>query len=119
MIPTFLMVALLVVSGCLKISGHHPMLLHFVQLGLDGQLPVLGSAEIAFALLFLFPATSKLGLLLLTAYFGGAIAIEIPYHMMAGPTVPLVLIWIAAFIRQRSVFIEIKTDNTRPQIEFS
>jgi len=119
MIPTFLMVALLVVSGCLKISGHHPMLLHFVQLGLDGQLPILGSAEILFGLLFLFPATSKLGLLLLTAYFGGAIAIEIPYHMMAGPAVPLILIWIAAFLRQRSVFIEIKRNNSPQQTQFS
>ena len=33
MIPTFLMVALLVVSGFLKITGHHPMILHFVTTG--------------------------------------------------------------------------------------
>ena len=56
MIPTFLMVALLAMSGFLKISGHHPMILHFVQLGIDGWLPVLGSAEILFALLYLFPS---------------------------------------------------------------
>ena len=52
MIPTFLIVALLAISGFLKISGHHPMILHFVQLGIDGWLPVLGSAEILFALLY-------------------------------------------------------------------
>jgi hypothetical protein len=119
MIPTFLIVALLAISGFLKISGHHPMILHFVQLGIDGWLPALGNAEILFALLYLFPATSRLGLLLLTAYFGGAMAIEIPYHMMAGPAVPLVLIWIAAFIRQRSIFIKTKQDGATAQPQFS
>jgi hypothetical protein len=116
MIPTFLVVALLIISGGLKISGLHPMLLHFVQLGIDDYLPVLGGAEIFFALLFLFPATSKLGLLLLTAYFGGAIAIEIPYHMMAGPGVPLVLIWIAAFVREPMFFIGSKRKAASSQV---
>ena len=106
LIPTFLVVALLIISGVLKLSGYHPMLLHFVQLGIDGLLPILGSAEILFALLFLFPSTSKIGLFLLTAYFGGAMSIELPYHMMAGPAISLMLIWIAGFIRQRSFFIE-------------
>jgi len=36
MLPTFLIVALLIISGGLKISGLHPMILHFVQLGIDG-----------------------------------------------------------------------------------
>ena len=117
MIPTFLIVALLIISGGLKITKFHPMLLHFVELGIDGQLPLLGIAEIIFALLFLFPATSKFGLLLLTAYFGGAMAIEIPYRMMAGPAVPLALIWIAAFVRQPSFFIERK--SVQRQAQFS
>jgi hypothetical protein len=119
MIPTFLIVALLTISGFLKISGHHPMILHFVQLGIDGWLPALGGAEILFALLFLFPATSRLGLLLLSAYLGGAMAIEIPYHMMAGPAVPLVLIWIAAFIRQRSLFMKTRQDSAMSQPQYS
>ena len=119
MIPTFLMVALLAISGFLKLSGHHPMILHFVQLGIDSWLPVLGSVEILFALLYLFPATSQLGLLLLTAYFGGAMAVEIPYHMVAGPAVPLVLIWIASFIRQRSLFIKTKNGGATVQPQFS
>jgi len=108
MIPTILIVSLLIISGGLKLTPYHPMLLHFVQLGFDAYLPLLGIAEISFALLFLFPVTARLGLLLLTAYFGGAIAIEIPYQMVAGPAVPLGLIWIAAFIRQPSLFIEKK-----------
>jgi DoxX-like family len=119
MIPTFLVVALLIISGFLKISRLHPMLLHFVQLGIDDYLPVLGSAEILFALLFLFPSTGKLGLLLLTGYFGGAIAVEIPYHMVAGPGIPLVLIWIAGFVRQPLFFIESKKKVALSQAAFA
>ena len=115
LIPTFLVVALLIISSVLKLSGYHPMLLHFVQLGIDGLLPILGSAEILFALLFLFPSTSKIGLFLLTAYFGGAMSIELPYHMMAGPAISLMLIWIAGFIRQRSLFIEAERNNVTGQ----
>lgn len=115
LIPTFLVVALLIISGVLKLSGYHPMLLHFVQLGIDGLLPILGSAEILFALLFLFPSTSKIGLFLLTAYFGGAMSIELPYHMMAGPAISLMLIWIAGFIRQRSFFIEAERNKVTGQ----
>lgn len=104
MIPTFLVVSLLIISGGLKLSGHHPMLMHFVELKVDDYLPLFGIAEIIFALLFLFPITSKIGLLLLTAYFGGAIAIEVPFQMELGPAVPLVLIWIAAFVRSRNFY---------------
>jgi hypothetical protein len=105
MLPSFIAVSLLIISGGLKISGYHPMRLHFVELGVDDYLSVLGATEIIFGLLFLHPLTTRLGLLLLTAYFGGAIAMEIPYSMVAGPAVPLVLIWVAAFVRQRSLFV--------------
>jgi hypothetical protein len=105
MLPGFIVVSLLIISGMLKMSGHHPMLLHFVELGVDDYLGLLGAAEIILGLLFLFPPTSRLGLLLLTGYFGGAIAMEIPYHMVLGPAIPLMLVWIAAFIRERKLFV--------------
>jgi hypothetical protein len=111
MAPGFLIVALLIISGTLKIWGYHPMRLHFVELGIDDYLPLLGTAEILFSLLFLFEPTSKLGLLLLTAYFGGAMAIEIPYHMMAGPMVPLALIWLSAFLRDPMLFMKNKSSR--------
>ena len=114
MLPTFLIVALLIISAGLKFSGHHPMLLHFVQLHMDDQLAALGTAEMLFSLLFLFPATSKLGLLLLTGYFGGAIALELPYHMAMGPLIPLALIWTAAFIRQPQFFLSSSQNKMRP-----
>src|SRR5688572_22760447 len=106
MLPAFIVVSFLIISGMLKISGYHPMLLHFVELRVDDYLGLLGAAEIVFSLLFLFPATTRLGLLLLTAYFGGAIAMEIPYHMALGPAIPLMLVWISTFINQPGGFVK-------------
>ena len=103
MLPSIILVSFLFISGGLKISGYHPMRLPFVEMGIDDYLSLLGAAEILFSLLFLFPSTTRIGLLLLTAYFGGAIAMEIPYNMVAGPAILLALIWVAAF-----------TSNKRP-----
>jgi hypothetical protein len=110
-LPGFIVVSLLIISGMLKLSGHHPMLLHFVELGVDEYLGLLGVAEIILALLFLFPPTTRVGLLLLTAYFGGAIAMEIPYHMVFGPAIPLIMVWIAAFIREPKLFVKPQPAN--------
>jgi lipid-binding SYLF domain-containing protein len=62
--------------------------------------------EVAFAALFVIPATFKLGFLLASRYFGGAIARELSHDALkANPFVPLVLLWIGAFIRDRSIFL--------------
>ena len=53
MLPSFLVVSLLIISGGLKISGYHPMRLHFVELGVDDYLSFLGAAEIVFGLILL------------------------------------------------------------------
>jgi hypothetical protein len=105
-LPLFFVTAILIISGSLKIAGIHPMLGHFAEMGLDPLLiKLIGAAEVTFSLLFLFTPTSKIGLFLLTAYFGGAMAAEIPFHKVAVPLLPLAFVWIAAFIRQPSVFL--------------
>jgi hypothetical protein len=62
--------------------------------------------EIAFAALFVVPATMKLGFSLASCYFGGAIATELSHGVLrVNPFVPIVLLWIGALIRDRSIFI--------------
>ena len=103
-----LIATILIVSGTLKIAGVHPMLDHFITMGLSITLvKIFGSAEVIFSLLFIYPRTSKMGLLLLTAYFGGAIAAEIPFHQVMAPMMPLALVWIAAFVREPSSFLPV------------
>jgi hypothetical protein len=104
-LPTFLVSAIICTGAALKIAGVHPMMPHFVEMGLQPYLKLLGSIEVLCVLLFLFPKTVKLGVLLLTAYFGGAIAAEIPYDMSAAPAVVLALVWVAAYIRMPELFV--------------
>ena len=105
-IPALLVAAILIMSGILKIAGIHPMLDHFIAMGLSVTVvKIFGAAEVIFSLLFVYRRTSKIGLLLLTGYFGGAIAAEIPFHQVMAPMMPLAFVWIAAFLREPSIFL--------------
>lgn len=102
----FVVSTILIISGFLKICFLRPLVEHVLLMGLNPVLiKLLGMAEITFSILFLLDPTRKIGLLLLTGYFGGAIAAEIPFHQVAGPMVPLVLVWLAAFFRQPADFL--------------
>jgi hypothetical protein len=49
--------------------------------------------------------TMKLGFLLASCYFGGAIATELSHDALkANPFIPIVLLWIGAFVRDRFIF---------------
>lgn len=98
------MALLLTASGIVKASGHHPMANHFAEIGFGPYLSVLGMAEILLAVLFTLPFGRKAGLLFLTAYFGGAIAVELPHQMAGGPAVVLALIWTAAYVSNPALF---------------
>lgn len=111
-IPTLFVSALLIFSGMAKLTGLHPMIPHFVEMGIYPYLKLFGSMEILFALLFITGRTQQIGLLLLTAYLGGAMAAELPYGMVAAPAIPLVLVWTAAYIRLPAIF-RIQTNNNQ------
>jgi len=47
----------------------------------------------------------KLGFILASCYFAGAIATELSHEALkVNPFIPIVLLWIGAFIRDRSIF---------------
>jgi len=61
--------------------------------------------EVAFAALFVVPATMRLGFLLASCYFGGAIATELSHDALkANPFVPIVVLRVGAVVRDRSIF---------------
>jgi hypothetical protein len=104
--PSGIITLLLVLSGVSKIAGQSPMIAHFKEMQLDSFTPLFGAMEIAFALCFILKRTMKAGLLLLTAYFGGAMAVELPYGTYAiVPLVLLAFIWVAAFVRRKEMFL--------------
>jgi hypothetical protein len=65
------------------------------KVGVGRYLRLLGVMEIAFAALFVVPATMKLGFILASCYFAGAIATELSHDVLkVNPCVPIVLVWI-------------------------
>ncbi|MEX2185900.1 MAG: DoxX family protein [Pirellulales bacterium] len=64
----------------------------------------IGAAELASALLFLFPRTAVLGAVLLTGYLGGAVATHVRVEdNFAGPAIGGALVWLALFLREPRV----------------
>lgn len=76
-------------------------------LGFGGEkLTLVAALEIASALLFVFPKTRSLGLLLLTAFLGGAICAHVQVGQFTdagGPAVFLTLAWTGTWLRHPEV----------------
>jgi len=65
---------------------------------------IIAAGELVCIILFLIPKTMKLGTILLSAYFGGAIMMHManpdPAHQsFIGPSVFLILTWVISWIR--------------------
>lgn len=65
-------------------------------------LPILGAIEFTCVLLFLIPRTAVFGALLLTAYFGGAVAthVRIGQSTWYGAVLMGVVVWAAMLLRE-------------------
>jgi hypothetical protein len=98
--------ALIIFSGILKLAGSAAVMDTLNQLGVGRYRFLLGAMELLFAALFVIPATMHLGFILASCYFGGAIATELSHDALkVNPFIPIVLLWIGAFIRDRSIFL--------------
>jgi hypothetical protein len=104
-LATWIPALLIALSGVLKLSGNPKIMETMTLLGVGRYVRLLGAMEVAFAALFVVPATMKLGFILASCYFGGAIATELSHDALkANPFIPIVLLWTGAFIRDRSIF---------------
>ena len=99
-------VSLLVVSsGVAKLVGSKDVVEKLTEIGVGTYIPVLGIMEILFTILFLVPKTLKLGFILLSCYFAGAIATDLSHGgSIFGPVFILTLVWAAAFLRKPDIF---------------
>jgi len=80
---------------------------NFMKWGLENQIKVIGTFELAFGILFLIPKTFSVGVLLLTAYFGGAIATHIEHGEAKNiilPAIIILLTWIVSYLRNPATF---------------
>lgn len=105
LLATWIPALVIALSGVLKLTGNPRIVEEMSKLGVGRHLRLLAVMEIAFAALFIVPATMKLGFILASCYFAGAIATELSHEALkVNPFIPIVLLWIGAFIRDRSIF---------------
>ena len=105
LLATWIPALLIGLSGVLKLSDNPKIQETLTALGVGRYVRLLGVMELAFAALFVVPVTMKLGFVLASCYFAGAIATELSHDALkANPIIPIVLLWIGAFLRDRSIF---------------
>jgi DoxX-like family len=103
--PSVIVGFLISVSACMKLASMPQLVEVYTRTGLLEYMKILAVAELLFVAAFLIPRTMKLGFLLLTAYFGGAMAVELSHgNIFIFPAIILTLIWIAAFLRDPYIF---------------
>lgn len=97
---------MVITSGIFKFLGAEHVTDRMELIQMQQYTVVLGLMEIIFAVLYVFPKTMKTGLLLLSCYFGGAIAVDLSYQQSpASAMITLAFVWIGAFIRNKEVFL--------------
>ena len=101
---------LIATSGIAKLAGAQAIVEGMTKLGVGPYITVLGTMELVFTVLFLFPKTSKIGFLLITCYFAGALATDLSHgNAIVTPIVILVFVWVSAFLRSPEIFIDQKS----------
>lgn len=99
---------LLLMSAFMKLSEAEIMVQNLTKAGLGNYIMLIGVIELISVGLFLFPKTRKVGFLLLCAYLGGALSIELAAGTPPTAAILLTLIWISVYLRDRIMFIDEK-----------
>jgi len=103
---TCLVTLMLGLSGLMKAIQLPWSVEGLVKFNLPNSATILGLIEITFIILFAFPKTMRMGFILISCYLAGAMATELSHDgSVLNPGIPLVLIWITAFLRDCSLFL--------------
>jgi len=101
---TTLITLLFIMSAVFKFLRPPEVMMPVEKWNLKDELMMIGIGELVSALLFFIPKTHSLGVLLLSAYMGGAIVTHMqndePYIVQS---ITLLVIWIIAYLRDPAV----------------
>jgi hypothetical protein len=82
----------------------------FRKWGLENHVLLIGTGEVVSALLFVIPRTHSLGVLLLSAYMGGAIVTHMQHgEAYISQSVILAVIWITGYLRHPELLQSFRT----------
>ncbi len=102
----YLLGVMLIGSAVAKVARIPALVENFRMLGYDGsRLTSIAVLEAVCAALFMLPSTRSLGLLLVSAYLGGAMAVHMAHGQseVAVPAILLGIIWLAAWLRHPQI----------------
>ena len=100
---------LLAMSAIMKFMRGEEVVKGFTAMGMAQYLPVFATIEVICLITFWYPKTHKLGLLLVTAYLGGAMATELAHGKAPFmPALMIALFWISAFIKDSKTFLHVQ-----------
>jgi hypothetical protein len=105
LIITVITALLIAFSGISKIIGGQAVIDALTKFGVLDYRIWLGLMEILFMALFIFPKTMKIGFILLSCYFAGAMGTELSHHSPFNALLPIVLVWVTAFLRDSGIFL--------------
>jgi hypothetical protein len=110
---TGLLTLLFVFSAAMKLAQTPQAVEGIGKYGLTDFIILIGVGELVSAVLFLIPRTTSLGLLLLSGYMGGAIATHMEHgESFVLPSVILVLVWVAGYLRHPEVLQSFRAART-------
>jgi hypothetical protein len=113
-ILTGLLALLLIASAAAKLFRAEPAVKGFTDFGLGDYILLIGVGELVSAILFLIPRTNSLGLLLLSAYMGGAIVTHMQHgESFVAQSVILLLVWVAGYLRHPEVLQSFREGGAR------
>jgi hypothetical protein len=98
--------AMLILSAVMKLTHAQAVVEGFSKSNLINYLTLIGLIELISVILFWIPKTAKLGFLLLCAYLGGAISIELAGGQFPGAAVFLALLWVSVLLSDRVMFLK-------------
>jgi len=108
---------LFLMSGSMKLMGGVEANTMFAKYGLDGKQMLIGMGEIIAITLFIIPKTSSLGVLLLSAHMGGAIATHMEHgEMYIGQSIILLLVWVANWLRNPEMLASFTKKEARTDV---
>jgi hypothetical protein len=105
-IPSIVIAIVISLGAIMKVTGAPQLVEIYSKIGLLPYMKLLGTSELIFIGLFLYNRSMKIALLLLTGYFGGAMAVELSHGaIFILPAAILSVVWIGAYLRNPFLFV--------------
>jgi|SRR5688572_28296311 hypothetical protein len=105
-IPSILVAIVISLGATMKLTGASQLVEIYSKIGLLPYITLLGASELLLTGLFLYDRSMKIALLLLTGYFGGAMAVELSHGtIFIFPAAILSVVWIGAYLRNPTLFV--------------